>query len=534
MRHALTTSGPWEFQSVAHKSKLAGGKAEGGAGARCWWIAVAGALALAMLGSPVYAGAPEKAAAAYEKWYVLQMNDERAGHAVERQSTDADGNFTTISEMTFRLQRLGQEIKILISTEYIETPDGSLVSMTTSQDLGLTSMQESYRFTEDGVTQESVTGDRITRKNHPLPEGEWLSPAKARMFIESRIAAGEKEFSYRVLEPSMGLTPVEHTHTIKGPVNVEVFGKTIPAIEWQITQSALPGVRSTEYVDRRGVTVRSEVNLGGIKMVMLEAERDLALSNFSAPEMMAGTLVRPSRPIDDPRDTKRAMYVLSLIDGEPMPDLPTVAAQRVERIDANRVRVTVNVDYTPVAPAHEVADRRYIDPSTAADAADPAIINLAKRALEGVPADPAKRAEALRIFTHYYIDQKSLGVGFATASEVCATREGDCSEHGVLLAALLRADGIPSRVVSGVVYVDSFVGERQVFGFHMWTQALITHAGRPRWIDLDATMPDTVTFDATHIALSTSSLADGDIVNSMAALVGLLGNLKIDVERTEK
>ena len=73
----------------------------------------------------------------------------------------------------------------------------------------------------------------------------------------------------------------------------------------------------------------------------------------------------------------------------------------------------------------------------------------------------------MRASVHHYIDDKSLGVGFASASEVCATREGDCSEHAVLLVALLRAAGIPSRAVSGVVYVDSFVGERQVFGFHV-------------------------------------------------------------------
>lgn len=469
----------------------------------------------------------------YEKWYVLNMNDQRAGHAVERQSVDAQGRITTSSELVFRMQRLGQEINIKVATEFVETAAGKPVSMTTVQDLSLAVRKETYTFTDEGIVQVSGEGDRTSRKLLPLPEGQWLTPAKAHEFVESRIAEGAREFSYKTMEATNGPVLVDLTHTIKGPSTVEVFGKSVPAIEWEVTQSALPGVRTTEFVDKRGVTVRSEINLGGIKMVMLESERELALTNFTAPEMMANTLVHPSRPIEKPRDAKRAMYVLSLKDGAEMPELPQGAAQTVERIDAKRVRVTVNLDHMPIAPPEDVADARFREASSTADSADPAIVEITRRALKGIPDDPSIRAEALRVFTHHYISDKSLGVGFASASEVCGTREGDCSEHAVFLAALLRAAGIPSRVVSGVVYVDSFVGERQVFGFHMWTQALLPVAGKLRWVNVDATMPDEVTYDATHIALSTSSLADGDIVNSMAALVGLLGNLNIEVERVE-
>lgn len=493
------------------------------------WLATVCALALLVAG-PLSARAADQG---YEKWYVLNMNDQRAGHAVERQSVDGDGRITTSTELTFRLQRLGQEIRIQIATQFVETADGSPVTMASTQDLSLAVRRELFRFGADGVVQESGEGDRTTRKEHPLPEGEWLTPARARAFVESRIADGAKEITYRILDPSSGLSPVEQTHRIKGPRKVEVFGKTVPAIEWEVTQSALPGVKTTEFVDKRGVTVRSEINLGGISMVMLESDRELALSGFSAPEIMASTLVRPSRPIENPRDAKRAMYVLSLADDAAFPELPQGGGQLVERIDERSVRVTVNLDYMPLADAGDIADQKFVGASSTVDSRDPAIVALAARALEGIPHGAAARAEALRVFTHHYISAKSLGVGFASASEVCATREGDCSEHAVLLAALLRAAGIPSRTVSGVVYVDSFVGERQVFGFHMWTQALIPVAGHPRWINLDATMPDEIAYDATHIALSTSALGDGDVVNSMASLVGLLGNLKIEVQRVE-
>ncbi|NBU87363.1 MAG: transglutaminase domain-containing protein, partial [Verrucomicrobia bacterium] len=65
---------------------------------------------------------------------------------------------------------------------------------------------------------------------------------------------------------------------------------------------------------------------------------------------------------------------------------------------------------------------------------------------------------------------KNYGVGFATASEVARNKEGDCTEHSMLLAALGRALGIPTRVATGLVYADEFEGEKDVLVYHMWNQ----------------------------------------------------------------
>lgn len=120
-------------------------------------------------------------------------------------------------------------------------------------------------------------------------------------------------------------------------------------------------------------------------------------------------------------------------------------------------------------------------------------------------------------------------MGFASASETARSAVGDCTEHGVLLAAMLRADHIPSRVASGLVYVDHLVGAKGAFGYHLWTQALLTVDGKERWVDLDATLDDRRVFDATHIALALSDLSDADTMTSMVSIVPMLGRLKIEV-----
>jgi len=123
---------------------------------------------------------------------------------------------------------------------------------------------------------------------------------------------------------------------------------------------------------------------------------------------------------------------------------------------------------------------------------------------------------------HELIDQKSFGVGMATASEVIETKTGDCSEHAVLLAAMARAVGVPSRGVAGLMYSG---GE---FGYHMWTQVYVGGA----WRDVDGVLPDR-DFDVAHIRLSTSALGDDDSLLDLAAFAAVFGNLKIEVVEQE-
>ena len=128
------------------------------------------------------------------------------------------------------------------------------------------------------------------------------------------------------------------------------------------------------------------------------------------------------------------------------------------------------------------------------------IIALAKQAI-GDTNDMAKAAARIETFVHERINEKSLSVGWASAVEVARSREGDCSEHAVLTAALCRAVGIPARMAVGYVFVPDFVGHKDIFGGHAWTQVYIND----QWIGLDATRAPQG-YSAAHI---TCAVGDG-------------------------
>ena len=92
-----------------------------------------------------------------------------------------------------------------------------------------------------------------------------------------------------------------------------------------------------------------------------------------------------------------------------------------------------------------------------------------------VPTTPWQMAVKFEQFVHNYINRKDFSQAFASAVEVADTREGDCTEHAVLLAALCRARGIPARTAIGLVYVPHDQG----FGYHMWTEVYINNSPLP-------------------------------------------------------
>lgn len=469
-----------------------------------------------------------------DRWYVVELQNQRTGWmhlSVERD----DDRITTSTQLNLTISRGQITIPIEMSSVFIETADGEPVSMSGRQKTGLMPTESSWVFTEGKTGKVRVTSSQFgsaTTKEIDPPDAEWMTPFAAGQYVERELENGATTIVTSTIDPAVGMSVVTTTASIKGKTTIEALGRIVPAVEWEATTSAAPGVRSVEYVDEAGDPIRTEVNFGGIGMSIILADKQLALSKIDPAELMVSTFVTPNRPIDGARHTIRGEYRLTLNDDSEF-ELIDTGSQTWER-DGDAVLLRVLAESGEYHAANVKDVEPFLASTTAADLADPEIKALTERALQGAERrSEAEQAEQLRRFVHAYIDEKSLAVGFATASEVCRTRQGDCSEHGVLLAAMLRSAGIPSRVASGLIYADAFAGEREIFGYHMWSQALLTIDGVERWVDLDATLPDSTPYDATHITVAVSDLADDDSFNSMASLAPLLGKLEIEVVSVE-
>jgi hypothetical protein len=473
-----------------------------------------------------------------ERWYSVELMGAKAGWSRTRVTTTPDA-ITTETSMNMTIERGETRVDVSIQSTSVETPEGKPVSMRSSTKMGQLTVEQRYKFLDDAIEVTTVQAGKSRQSREPLPREKWLPPAAAERYIEERTRAGDKSIEVTTIDPSTGPQPITMTRSGFTKETIDVGGKQFEATRATIEISNQPGAQSFEWSDASGEMLRSETTFGMLAVVMTRTDRAAAMAKGAGgqlPEVMVSTFVKPDREIDDPRGVTRGSYVLSIPAGT-MPTLPGVAGQSVEPLAPDKVRVLVEVrplaKHAP-ASAEGLADASLLAPSAMCDSADDRIVEFVAKALKGRENAPEfDRAMALRGAVSTHIDQKNLGVGLATASEVIRTRAGDCTEHAMLLAAALRAAKIPARVATGLIYADQFAGGKEIFGYHMWAQAIVRgEDATPRWIDLDATLPDQ-RFDATHIALATSDLSDGDAMQSMLAVASVLGRLSIAIESVE-
>lgn len=176
--------------------------------------------------------------------------------------------------------------------------------------------------------------------------------------------------------------------------------------------------------------------------------------------------------------------------------------QKIKKTD-NRwvVDVCENCQYATNQNWNDDSLKIYLQPSTWLPSNNSKLSNKASIAMAGIN-NPSAIMQKLTSLTATRLRKNLQFAGYATALQAYESRSGDCTEYALLLAALGRAVGIPTRLAFGLVYSrERFHGKKDVFIPHAWVQAWIDN----RWVSYDAALGQ---FDAGHIALSLS--ADGN------------------------
>ena len=286
-------------------------------------------------------------------------------------------------------------------------------------------------------------------------------------------------------------------------------------------------LEQTLWTDRTGDKIKTRSAAMAMETFLASKAEALEKSDTAQFDIGLSTTVKLEKPLPGAHDTKRAVYRVHLDGSDPAATFVTGWTQKIKSLDANSAEVTVYA-VRPDRPGNAGAPA---DPPTDADqepnnwiqSDNPKIIALAKQAVGDV-TDPWLAAVKLEQFVHSYIKLKNYSQAFASAAEVLETREGDCTEHAVLLAALCRAQGISARVAIGLVYMPA----THEFGYHMWTEIYI---GK-QWIPIDATLAKGG-IGAAHLQLAHSSLKGASAYSSFLPVVQVVGRLKIEVVEAE-
>lgn len=485
-----------------------------------------------------------------DEWYVINISGQKSGHAhntMERAGSKDGDIIRSKTEMTIAMKRLGEGVQVSVTQRYEETLQGEPLGFSNTMRLGMLPMTTRGVIKDGKITITSAQlGQQAQAKTYDVPQGAMMSWGIYRQTIKKGLKPGTS-YEYSMYEPSMApdqLLPAKVE--IQERELIDLYGRKVETVRAKqtMTMKNMLGqetdIETTTWMTDDGNVLRMRMPFDLMKTTieLIACSKSVAMAPNDPAELMAETLMAVDQPVD--RTAPRLRYRLSLKDRSATIRLPKLPETDIQKIDARssdqtEIRLTISrpAPHGEGRPNSELsADERkdYLAASPLLNHEDPVVKKLARQAA-GDEKDPWKLADKLRRFVTEYVSTKGLSVGFATASEVARSKEGDCTEHGVLLAALGRAVGIPTRLVTGLVYVDDYQRNLHVFGGHMWTQFWI----EGRWVDLDAAQRQTEV-DATHIAFSISdggNMGVADLVNSLWLNLGKMRITVLDEQGNE-
>lgn len=508
-----------------------------------------------ILGLALGSGPAGLSAQAATDWYWVKAHGHEVGYlkintyhdsisGPQASSSPPTGNIITVVESMNRMNRMGAPFNIGSTTRYEENAtDASPVRFSYSYHLAEAEASradgevhgEHLSLNLQQYDRKSSGTTPIEKNQFSFPTGEKMRQVFQRHFKDP---AGSR-FGFQTLHLALAPEIVEarvisqkrETLTLPG-------GKRKELKKFTVINPKDPDHPVYEWRDRDGKLFKALSNQLGTELVYAPGDSlQMLATQSNLLDLMTSTMIRTNRLIPDPRHVSNASYRIRT-KGNASEALPQDGRQKITRTDGpdTLLRVTLyqpkNVLVAFPVPVNEPFSEsfreRYLAPTPTLQSGDPEIIDLARQITQGEKLS-YYAAKKLRNWVYHHITDKDLRQGFASAKETLDTREGDCTEHAVLLAAMARAIGIPARVAVGVEYLPTGEVDTGSFVYHMWTEVYIGTGKKGEWLSLDATNPQ-ASVDATHIKLTDSDLAGANAPVELAQTVsGLMGQLQIDV-----
>jgi len=460
------------------------------------------------------------------RYYAVFVEGKKVGHSI--QSRVVTGRkVTTTERVSITVSRANVPVTVNMSETSIETTKGEPLGFESVQDLGLMAIKVVGKVTggtKVDVTFSSMGGGR--KQELEWPGGAVMAEGLRLLAMKKGLVEGT-QYTARIFSPSL-LQALPAVVRIGPKEQVDLLGRVVQLTK-VTTEFEMPGAGrmvTVSYVDDELQPQKMIMPLAGMTVEMVACARQVAFSDNDVLELIDRMFVPSPKPLQNLASADSITYYIRPVAGANSLNIPSTDNQTVRHGRQGTIIVTVR----PVAPPagakipYRGKDEKILEalkPSRFLQSDRKEIISLARRAV-GRTTDAAEAAEKIESFVAGYIVNKGLSVGYASAAEVAASRQGDCSEFAVLTAAMCRAVGIPARVVVGVAYVKEFAGRRDLFGGHAWVEVYIGG----KWVGLDAAFRNSGRggYDAGHIALA---VGNGD-PEDFFGLINNLGRFRIE------
>lgn len=449
----------------------------------------------------------------YEIWMGAYVGDAKVGCiSLKITQDELDGACVYRFESTVnnRLKVLGADLSQVANTVVYTDSKYNPLREEFSMSSGGKTTTVSAKFLKDRIECVVSAGSGSSTKTIPIPEGVSLVGDVMFALPASVLEIG-REYNLHYFNP-LTLSIDELRVRVERRENITIGGKSYETI---VVKNSTSMGEITLWQESNGDIVRVDAMMG-IRMIRQAKEEALAGLDGGGEDFAVQTRVKTDKPITSPREAKVLDIVITGLDDPSL--VISDARQNVKKVDTEKGSVHLRITAKKEVPSRSLS-RPIRKPELAEYlAATPYVDHndqyVKKQAAEivGDEKNSYLACSKLRSWLHSYLRVRGdIGIT-RSASDVLKSRLGVCRDYAILFAAMARSVGIPTKVVSGLIYLEDG------FYYHAWVEC---YTGE--WIPFDATLP-TDFVDATHI-----KLAEGD-ATSMFLLARVIGRLKAEIK----
>ena len=461
-----------------------------------------------------------------EAWDAIYVGDTKVGsmHLWIKPVKDSRGrelmNVRVDYDISFQRGKDTAQIKLLYGT--IETPEGQVLRLDTRTQASGEDIRTYGDVSNAAMKLILEVGGQ--KRQIEIPWGEDVrGPYGSEMSLAREPLKPGESRSVRTYIPDLNkvcLTTLKALEFENVPLGPQAEKHNLLRVQSTVADQdgkEIPSLESTLWVDGTGQIMKSFSKLLGGMWTYRTTKAGAMARNAGKFKLLEASIIRTPQPMTGSEKFRQVAYRLTGVE-----------AQRLFPAD-QRQTFTANPNGEPLllvktespeagAPSTVLPGKEYFEPNPLINSADPQVIKHTRAAV-GQITDPWKKAVAIQDWVFHNMKRKNFSTAFAPADEVARQLSGDCTEHGVLTAAMCRAAGIPARCVVGLVYAGSLGG----FGPHMWNEVFVNQ----RWVAIDATF-NQFEVDATHLKLNDTSLDGVAPFESFLPVLEVLDSLKIE------
>jgi len=437
-----------------------------------------------------------------ESWMDIYQYHRKIGVVHRKFHQLENGRIQTDEKITMHINTMGITQALHVSTETELNPDMSFSSFIFELNSSL------FRFSARGYAGKDKL---IVYSGLPHAQTKTIFPIKDMPHISGNIYEAafigglEKDRSreFNIFDPStLGMRKVDVTRNADEVI--PVMGKRV------LTQkfcADFMGAKNCAWLNKDGEILK-EAGILGLSMEKVSRENaQEGMASVSSADFTEIASIPANRIIDSPSKLIKIEIKIDGLRGNYM-----ISGGRQKFQNGILIITKELPSSSPDPSAIPSALKLYLRPSALVQSDNPQISDAVHTIISSKDS-PREKVKKITGWVYKNVAKKPV-LSVPNALEVLNNKMGDCNEHAVLTAALLRAAGIPAQIEAGLVYLNGR------FYYHAWNLA---YTGE--WMTLDSVF-NQIPADVTHIRLTRGEGSE------QLDLLGIMGKIKLEVIST--